>query len=363
MKAITIGSAMYDIIVLAADTDIERMTMTNATASFLLLEQGRKIEAVSISNHIGGGAVNAAVAMARLGIDVRTLTKIGTDTNGDHILERLTQEGVKLDAVIRSDELPTGTAVMVSSHDRNATIFTQRGTNTLLQCDEADAGVIAGHDLVYVASLSNRSADCFPNIVAEGSKAGAFVSVNPGIRQLTSRPGAFLTCLDQVDLLAINRVEAEALVPAISTHHEPCGADDGPLDENMPYLMRIGLEFGGFSMGLKRFFGAVRALGASNVIITDGTNGSYLANEAGIYFCPILRGEVRGTAGAGDAFISTISAFLAMGHPPELALRAATINASAVVAEIDTQIGLMKLDELEQAIEDHAADVPVTVLV
>lgn len=364
MKAITIGSAMYDIIVVAADRDIERMTMDNATSSFLLLEQGRKIEAESISNHIGGGAVNAAVAMARLEMDVDTLIKIGSDSNGDHILDRLTHEGISTDAVIRSEELPTGTAVMVSSHDKNATIFTQRGTNTLLQPAEVTTKVIAGHDLVYVANLSNRSADCFPIIVDEGRKGGGFVSVNPGIRQLTSRTSACLDCLDKVDLLAINRIEAEALVPAISAQYDADGIDidDGPVDKNAPNLMRVGLAFGGFTMGLKRFFGAVRALGARKVVITDGTNGSYLADEDSIYFCPILRGEVKGTAGAGDAFISTLSAFLASGRSPELALRAATINASAVVAEIDTQIGLMKRDALEQAIIDHAARLPVALL-
>lgn len=362
MKALTIGSAMYDIIVLAADTDIERMTMHNATSSFLLLEQGRKIEAESISNHVGGGAVNAAVAMARLGVDVSTLIKIGEDANGAHILDRLTQEGVKTDTVIRSGDMPTGTAVMVSSHDRNATIFTQRGTNTLLQCDEVTKDVVAGYDLVYVTNLSNRSADCFPNIVTEGGESGAFVAANPGIRQLTSRSEALLGCLDNVDLLAINRVEAEALVPAVSVRQEPGGADHGHVDDDAPHLVRVGLAFGGFTMGLVRFFETVRALGVGNVLVTDGTEGSYLASETGIYFCPILRGEVRGTAGAGDAFISTLSTFLASGRSPKETLRAATINASAVVAEIDTQIGLMKHDELEHAIEVHADQLPVSVL-
>jgi len=362
MKAITVGSAMYDIIVLAADSDIERMTMHNATSSFLLLEQGRKIEAMSISNHIGGGAINAAVAMARLGIDVRPLVKIGCDTNAEHILKRMKKEGINTDAVIRCDELPTGTAVMVSSHDRNATIFTQRGTNTLLTPNEVTDATISGNDLVYVTGLSNRSADCFPIIVTEGHKAGAFVAVNPGIRQLTSRPAAFLDCMDKVDLLAINKVEAEALVPAMSAHSDTDIAHDDCADPNAPRLMRVGLAFGGFRMGLKRFFEAVRARGVGRVLVTDGVDGSYLADDSGIYYCPILRGEVRGTAGAGDAFISTLSAFLANGRPAELALRAATINASAVVAEIDTQIGLMTLEDLEQAIVEHTTCLPITPL-
>ena len=49
MKAITVGSATIDIIALIADDDVERMTMHNATSSFLLLEQGKKVDASSIS--------------------------------------------------------------------------------------------------------------------------------------------------------------------------------------------------------------------------------------------------------------------------------------------------------------------------
>jgi sugar/nucleoside kinase (ribokinase family) len=72
------------------DSDrIERMTMLNADSSFLLLEEGRKTEAEEVSTHPGGGGVNAAVAMARLGMDVALLAKLGTDARADAILARL----------------------------------------------------------------------------------------------------------------------------------------------------------------------------------------------------------------------------------------------------------------------------------
>jgi hypothetical protein len=47
--------------VLVADRNVERMTMHNATSS-LLLKLGGKTQAECISTHVGGGAVNAAVA-------------------------------------------------------------------------------------------------------------------------------------------------------------------------------------------------------------------------------------------------------------------------------------------------------------
>ena len=57
--------------------------MLNADSSFLLLEEGRKTEAEEVSTHVGGGAVNVAVAMARLGMDVAVLAKLGSDERAD----------------------------------------------------------------------------------------------------------------------------------------------------------------------------------------------------------------------------------------------------------------------------------------
>ena len=85
---------MIDTIAIIHSGRVERMSMLNADSSFLLLEEGRKIEAEEVSTHTGGGAVNAAVAMARLGMDVAVLAKLGADARAETILRRLEQEGV-----------------------------------------------------------------------------------------------------------------------------------------------------------------------------------------------------------------------------------------------------------------------------
>ena len=124
------------------------------------------------STHTGGGAVNAAVAMARLGMDVMILAKIGNDERGEIILQRLEQEGVSTSLVKRDLNAPTGTSVLISSHDRDAAIFTFRGANTLLKPEDLQDEAFDA-DLIYVANLSNKSADCFPLIVDRAKKHNA----------------------------------------------------------------------------------------------------------------------------------------------------------------------------------------------
>jgi ribokinase len=359
MKVLTVGGAMIDTIALIESDRIERMTMLNAETSFLLLEEGRKTESIEVSTHCGGGAVNAAVAMARLGLDVAALVKLGRDARAETVLNRLLAEGVSTRWAARDSRAPSGASVLVSSHDRNAAIFTFRGANTLLEPQDLRDEAF-GVDVVYVSTLSNKSADCFPLIVQRAKAHGALVATNPGVRQLSTRGGAFQESLAQIDILTINRAEADVLVPSLVARF----GEGGPAlalapGEEPPPLVARGLASGGFEMTLAAFFGALRQIGAKTVVLTDGLGGAFVGAKDGILFCPALKTKVAGTAGAGDAFASTFTAFIALGRPPEDALRAAAINAAAVIGHVDTQTGLLRREALDARLAETASRLPV----
>jgi ribokinase len=350
MKVLTVGSAMIDMIAIIDSARIERMTMLNADSSFLLLEEGRKTEAEEVSTYIGGGAVNAAVAMARLGMDVAVLAKTGADRRADAVVQRLEQEGISTAWVKRDARSPTGAAVLVASHDRNAAIFTFRGANTLLQVDDLhDEALSAG--VVYVANLSNESADCFPVIVERAKKHGALIAANPGPRQLSARGDAFLKSLAAIDVLILNQMEADQLVPRLVTRW----GEGGPVlpfapDEPVPGLAKRGLVAGGFQMSIVSYLRAMAGLGPKYVAITDGARGAFVGTSEQIMFCPAVNTKIVGTAGAGDAFGATLTTYLALGSPIDEALTAATINSASVVGHVDTQTGLLSRDVLDRKI-------------
>ena len=348
MKILTVGGAMIDTIAIIDSDRIERMTMLNADSSFLLLEEGRKTEAEEVSTHPGGGAVNAAVAMARLGMDVALLAKLGTDTRADAILARLAQERVSSQWTMCDGRAPTGASVLISSHDRNAAIFTFRGANTLLEVKDLREDAFAV-DIVYIANLSNESADCFPTIVGRAKAHGALLAANPGPRQLSARGQAFLESLAAIDILALNHTEADLLVPGLVARF----GEGGPTlalapGEEAPALAARGLVGGGFEMGIAAYFRALTRLGPKHVIITDGARGAFVGSPEEILFAPALKSKVAGTAGAGDAFAATFTSYVALGRPIEQALRAAAINSASVVGHIDTQTGLLRRRELDR---------------
>jgi sugar/nucleoside kinase (ribokinase family) len=113
-------------------------------------------------------------------------------------------------------------------------------------------------------------------------------------------------------------------------------------------------------MSLAAFFEALSRIGPRYVVVTDGRNGAFLGTPEAIYYCPaVLETRVMGTAGAGDAFNATFTASIAFGRKPEEALRAAAVNAAAVVRYVDTQTGLLQPEKLATEIAAHAEQLSV----
>lgn len=351
MKALTIGGAMVDTIAIIDSSLIERMSMSNAERSFLLLEQGKKTEALLVSTHCGGGAVNSAVALRRLGLDVATLIKVGRDDRADFVLRTLEREGISPAWVLPTELAPTGASVVLSSHDRNAAIFPFRGANTLLTPDDLDPEMF-DVDVVCVSTLSDGSARCLPAIIAHVSKAATqpFVTVNPGVRQIANDFEMLHKLLPAIDLLAVNRTEAQALVRQAVA--ELAGSENRTLRRLAAQrLNAAAMAQDDADESAVALLGGLHALGCRRAVMTDGGRGAYALSHDKVLFCAAVEAVVMGTAGAGDAFVSTMSAYLSADRPIEDGLRAGSLNAASVVGAADAQSGLLTRVELERRIK------------
>ncbi len=348
---------MIDTIAVIDNDLIERMSMNNADRAYLLLEEGRKTEAALISTHPGGGAINAAVSFARLGCSVATLVKVGNDHRAHAIRDVLQSEGVCADYIQTTEAAGTGASVIVSAHERNAAIFTFRGANSLLEKSDVTAALAAGRtgkwDIVYITGLSDRSADVFPDIVNCAHDNGAFVTANPGIRQLAARGDAFHRSLSKISLLSMNREEAAAMLPHVAgseTSSVSSPKHRSAKRNTDPELMQRGIAASGFALELPQFCRALLNLGPRCIVITDGKHGAYAAVADDIMYCPSLATDVVGTAGAGDAFTSAFTWMYASGAPAGAALQYATVNASSVTQFADAQSGLLREPDLTRAL-------------
>ncbi len=334
---------MVDIIAVLESHSIEQLSLSNAHQQYLLVEPGRKVEAQSITTHIGGGGLNTAVSLSRLGCRSVPFVKTGKGANRSHVIEHCELNKLELDGLMVAENGKTGSAVMIASHEKNAAIFTQRGANTML--DEGDlAGIsLETFDLVHAAPLSGDSAAMLPAIGEKAADAGAFFSSNPGIRQISTRANSVLGAARHMSLISINEVEAAALVPCLS-------ALDSALDWGVPKPGEPVLKSEGGPIPMRKFCETLHGHGPGHVLITAGADGAYLFNGEDFFHQEIVPAEVAGTAGAGDSFVSTLAWGLKSGFDADKALLLAAHNASSVVTHVNTTDGLLeKPDLLERA--------------
>ena len=339
MKAISFGSAMIDIITVISSESIEQISLSNSNQHYLLVEPGRKVEAETITRHIGGGALNTGVCFAKLGCDASPIVKMGNDVPRDYIMKNCIDHGLSMDKVLIDENQTTGSGVMITSHEKNAAIFTHRGANTTLTQADLDAFSPLKADIIHAAPLSGTSANMLPVISKMAKETGAFFSSNPGIRQITTRANTVLTAAKNMSLISINEVEAAALVPCLS-------AIDVNLDWGTPDIGAPILHSQGGEICLKKFCETLHAHGPKNVLITYGSDGAYLYDGKTLHHQSVISTKVAGTAGAGDSFVATLAWGLVSGHSAKQALLQAAHNASSVVSFINTTDGLLSADEL-----------------
>ena len=152
--------------------------------------------------------------------------------------------------------------------------------------------------------------------------------------------------------MVLNQFEADLLVPRLIARW----GEGGPAltfspGEPVPALAASGLVGGGFEMSIVAYLQALTQMGPGHVIVTDGSRGAFVGSRR-IFFSPALETKIVGTAGAGDAFGATISAYLALGHRIDDAICAAAVNSASVVKHVDTQTGLLRRDELDQKVSE-----------
>ncbi len=113
-------------------------------------------EAASYIRNPGGGPANAAVAMAKNGLDVGIYTRLGNDDFGRFLKETLEHYGVKLLTPELTDKAVTTMAfvTLYAGGERSFTFARKPGADMLLAKEDLDPKEIASAKLVHASSFS-----------------------------------------------------------------------------------------------------------------------------------------------------------------------------------------------------------------
>ena len=225
----------------------------------------------------GGKGGNQAVALARLGADVRLVSAVGDDADGRWSVEQLASEGVDVTDVA-TVAAPTGLAVVtVDARGENSIVVAPGANNHVVAPTALDADVVLLSLEVPLAAIEETA--------ALARRSGVPVVLN-------AAPAQALTAslLAGVDVLVVNETEWAALGQPVS----------------------------------------------GRVVVTLGSAGCRVIEDGPEELLPAVAVEVVDTTGAGDCFAAAIAYGVGLGWPLAescaFAVRAAGLSVTAAGA-------------------------------
>lgn len=263
----------------------------------------------------GGKGANQAVAVARVGREVKMLARVGEDVFGTSLVKNLQVNGVDTQMVAAVPGAATGTAVIMVEENGENRIVLDPGANAHLAPADVDrlrSDLTPSSLLLLQLEIPMAAVEA---AAKAGREAGATVILDPAPLQSLSTD--LLKC---VDILTPNQTELMAAAGL-------SGADDP-----------------------EACVGAARLLlarGAKRVVVKMGGQGCLMVEAGEVALVEPYRVTVVDTTGAGDAFNGGLAAALAAGRPFLEACRFANAVGALTVTKQGAQSAMPTLPEVE----------------
>jgi sugar/nucleoside kinase (ribokinase family) len=264
--------------------------------------------------HGGGGAFNTSCTLARWGLQVDAVGKVGTDAFGDFLLELLDARGIGYRGVLRDDGVPTSATVVLVDDSGERTFLHVPGANGALRAEELDQDLLyGGRCLLLTGALVMPALDGEPAaaVLAEARRRGILTALDT-VFDPSGRWHKILPALPHADLFVPGLAEAQG----ISGETEPAAAAAWLRDN-----------------------------GVGEVALKLGERGCYAAGEGFEGFVePHSVRAVDGT-GAGDAFVAGVLYGKLAGWPFERCVRLANAAGAVATTAVGAAEGVASLTE------------------
>jgi ribokinase len=278
---VVVGSLHYDIMVDAPDRP----------------RKGETVAGLSWSPKFGGKGGNQALAAEGQGVPTAMVGAVGGDDFGAALLAGLDRGGVDRSAVATLSGVSSGMSVAIFDAEGDYGAVIVSGANLAISATQARDELLR---TAKVLILQNEIPEEVNEDVARRARAFGVKTV------LNAAPArAFETALPgYVDILVVNAIEAEMLGSA-PVHSL---ADAEKAAESLT----------------SRFMA---------VVVTAGGDGVAFQNDIGEKVSlPSVPVKVQSTHGAGDMFVGTLGAGLALGNDIRVALSVANQQAAKLVS-------------------------------
>lgn len=306
---------------------LDIITYGEAMAMFVAQEAGTLSEVNDFTKRAAGAELNVAIGLARLGLQVAWLSRVGKDSFGEFILKKLADEKIQNDLVTIDPKYPTGFQLKSKSlneEDPCVEYFRKGSAASHLSIADFDPSYFSAarhlHLSGVAAALSDSSYQLAQYIADFMHQAGKTISFDPNLR-----PTLWKSEQEMVSKLNQLAFKADWVLPGIKEGLILTGHQQAEAIADF-YLER----------------------GVKAVIIKLGEKGAYikdhLGNQEQIPAC--LVENVIDTVGAGDGFaVGVISALLEGKSLVQAARRGNRIGSLAIQVIGDSE-GLPNREQL-----------------
>ncbi len=235
---------------------------------------GNEAIASSVRMHTGGSAVNTAVALAKMDMDVGFIGRVGADSLADRVLGDLKEAGIDCSHIQIDPKISTGLIFIAVTEDGERTMFGARGANSFTQAKAIDPAYFTNCRWIHLSSYSFLAHHQYETILtvldlAQNSpytRVSLDIGTEPALR---ARP-QIMEVLPRLDVIIPNETEVTLLGQGHS------------LEESLNTLLN--------------------GQGANAIVTKRGSQGCLLAVGSKRVQLPPFSISAKDTTGAGDSF-------------------------------------------------------------
>jgi ribokinase len=273
---------------------------------------GETVSGIGLEIIPGGKGANQAVAMSKLGANVKMVGLIGDDDYGKLLLTNLEKEGVDYTDVAVVSNCPSGMAFIMVNRSGNNSIVVIAGANDKLIPEKIKKSWF--DDVEYVVCQLETPLKTTEAVLKEAKLNKIKTILNPAPAQKLSE-----NILKYVDVLVPNETE---------------------------FHLMTNIRINSKEDFLEGYY-ILNQLGIKELIVTLGDKGAWYFN--GIDYLEIKAKEVEAvdTTAAGDSFIAGVITKLSLGYDIGEALVYGAKVAAITVTRFGAQSSLPTVKEVE----------------
>ncbi|MCC3372411.1 ribokinase [Cohnella sp. REN36] len=283
---------------------------------------GETLTSVGYSTFFGGKGGNQAVALGRLGANVRMVGKVGSDIHGSDYIRHLRMNGVDTSGIRAEQSATTGMAMILVDPQGENQIIISPGANGLLAPSDIDEN----WELLMEADIFMFQLEVPIGTVAYAVKllkgAGKTVILDPA--PASQLPDAIFK---HIDYMTPNETE----IKYYAGRHQQ-------------YVLQ-----------LKEAANVLLRKGVNTVVAKAGAEGAYLIRDIDLKHIAAYPSKPVDTTGAGDSFNAGFAFALAAGSSPEEAVGIGNAVGALAIRQVGAQSSMPNKSELDTFLRQQEA--------